>query len=45
MQKTKRLLALVLALLLALSLLSGCGQTPNNAPNGGTGENSAADGE
>lgn len=45
MQKTKRLLALVLALLLALSLLSGCGQTQNNAPNGGTGENSAADGE
>ena len=45
MQKTKRLLALVLALLLALSLLSGCGQTQNNAPSGGTGENSAADGE
>lgn len=45
MQKTKRLLALVLAFLLALSLLSGCGQTQNNAPNGGTGENSAADGE
>ncbi len=45
MQKTKRLLALVLALLLALSLLSGCGQTQNNAPNGGTGENSAADEE
>lgn len=45
MQKTKRLLALVLALLMALSLLSGCGQTRNDAQNGGTGEPSAADGE
>lgn len=45
MQKRKRLLSLMLALVLAFSLLSGCGQKPNANQNDTSGKNSVADTE
>ena len=45
MQKRKRLLSLMLALVLAFSLLSGCGQKPNANQNDTSGKNSVTDTE